>query len=89
MASTSSNKALKYKLMVKLLEPTCLYCETELKGEDLTLDHIVPKKHGGTNHVSNLELSCYDCNYDKGHMLLTQYLRAYEIKVTKRIAKYL
>jgi hypothetical protein len=31
-----------------------------------TLDHVLPRKRGGTNHESNLVTSCEDCNRLKG-----------------------
>ena len=32
----------------------------------MTKDHIVPKKHGGDNTVSNMQTMCVDCNRAKG-----------------------
>ena len=27
-----------------------------------TIEHIIPKSHGGTDDMHNLGLACYDCN---------------------------
>jgi hypothetical protein len=32
----------------------------------LHIEHIVPKKHGGTDDPDNLALACVDCNLHKG-----------------------
>ena len=32
----------------------------------MTVDHIVPKEHGGTDHKENLQLLCGACNSLKG-----------------------
>lgn len=43
----------------------------ELKGKakivDLTLDHVVPRSHGGKTNWKNVCTSCKDCNSYKGH----------------------
>jgi len=68
----------------------CTYCGKVIKtAEDMTIDHVLPKNHGGTNQLSNLTSCCKRCNHDKKDLLLTQYLRAYEIKITPKIAKLL
>jgi 5-methylcytosine-specific restriction endonuclease McrA len=42
----------------------CVYCG---RGETaLEIDHVVPRSRGGTERVSNLVLSCHDCNSAKG-----------------------
>lgn len=35
-------------------------------GTLMTKDHIVPKKHGGKNIISNLQTMCVTCNCAKG-----------------------
>lgn len=50
----------------------CEYCH--LRQEDsplarLHIEHIIPKKHGGTNQEQNLALACIDCNLHKGSNL--------------------
>lgn len=47
----------------------CEYCR--LRQEDsplaaLRIEHIRPRKHGGTDHEENLCLACVDCNLHKG-----------------------
>src|SRR5690606_14476458 len=41
-------------------------CELQFAYEDLTLDHIVPRSQGGTNHINNFWLMCQECNRSKG-----------------------
>jgi len=35
----------------------------------MTIDHIIPKRHGGTNNRQNLQIMCETCNAKKGHMV--------------------
>jgi 5-methylcytosine-specific restriction endonuclease McrA len=47
----------------------CEYCG--LKAEhsplaSLQIEHIVPRKHGGSDVPENLALACIDCNLAKG-----------------------
>lgn len=37
----------------------------------MTIDHIVPLKHGGTNDIRNLQPLCLRCNKRKGTRILT------------------
>lgn len=34
-----------------------------------TIEHIVPRNHGGTDELSNLAVACARCNAGKGHRL--------------------
>mmetsp|Transcript_17837 Transcript_17837/g.35963 ORF Transcript_17837/g.35963 Transcript_17837/m.35963 type:complete len:93 (-) Transcript_17837:565-843(-) len=55
----------------------CYYCGKRVRkvdwssnynGKDLaTVDHVVPLARGGTDHPSNLVVSCKPCNVKKGH----------------------
>ena len=42
----------------------CVYCGAE--GVPLQVEHIVPRRRGGTDRVSNLTISCAPCNQGKG-----------------------
>lgn len=44
----------------------CNGCEHHFQIQNLTVDHIIPRARGGTDHVSNLQLLCSACNSLKG-----------------------
>jgi 5-methylcytosine-specific restriction endonuclease McrA len=44
---------------------TCQYCGIQPGGEELTIDHVVPRSQGGTSTWDNCVLSCIDCNKRK------------------------
>ena len=51
----------------------CIHCNKKLvfsmNGEPLSegsLEHIVPKAHGGTDDLCNLAIACKRCNHQKG-----------------------
>jgi 5-methylcytosine-specific restriction endonuclease McrA len=43
---------------------TCQYCG--YSGDDLTLDHIIPKSRGGLDTWDNIITACTRCNVKKG-----------------------
>ncbi|MGB3329173.1 MAG: HNH endonuclease [Thermomicrobiales bacterium] len=51
----------------------CWYCGKQLQYRKRTLDHIVPRQHGGTNSLDNLVIACHRCNQAKGCMPLKQF----------------
>ncbi len=51
----------------------CLHCNARLvigiDGEPIsraTIEHILPKSHGGTDDLVNLGIACARCNFEKG-----------------------
>lgn len=44
----------------------CLLCGAL---DNLTIDHVIPRAHGGTNKPENLQSFCWDCNHNKGDRL--------------------
>ncbi len=44
----------------------CLGCQEHFQARHLTIDHIIPRAKGGTDHISNLQLLCNSCNTIKG-----------------------
>ncbi|MBS2028979.1 MAG: HNH endonuclease [Deltaproteobacteria bacterium] len=51
----------------------CIHCNSHLTigadGEPIsraTIEHILPRTHGGTNEARNLALACARCNHQKG-----------------------
>ena len=56
-----------YEVREYLLEKwgrKCAYCGT--KNVPLEVEHIIPKRRGGSDRVSNLTISCKPCNQKKG-----------------------
>ncbi len=49
----------------------CWFCQAGFLSEDsteVTIEHLVPKAHGGPDHDSNLVLACKPCNQEAGHL---------------------
>jgi len=44
----------------------CQYCGRRFESQDLTFDHVVPKRYGGKTEWTNIVTSCYRCNGKKG-----------------------
>ena len=44
---------------------TCQYCG--YSGDELTLDHVVPRSRGGTDKWDNITTACVRCNVKKGN----------------------
>lgn len=47
----------------------CEYCrlsQIDSPLAPLQIEHVIPRKHGGTDEVANLALACIDCNLHKG-----------------------
>lgn len=47
----------------------CEYCQLHQDDSPLAtlhIEHVVPKKHGGSDEIDNLALACIDCNLHKG-----------------------
>lgn len=44
----------------------CVYCGETYDIHELTLDHVLPRCHGGEDLTSNLVPSCWKCNQAKG-----------------------
>jgi hypothetical protein len=50
----------------------CEYCQLHQDDSSLAtlhIEHIIPKKHGGSDDIDNLALACIDCNLHKGSNL--------------------
>ena len=47
-------------------EGHCGGCQVLFPFRNLTVDHVVPRAGGGTDHLDNLQLLCAACNSTKG-----------------------
>ena len=45
----------------------CQYCGVQPGSEDLTIDHVVPRSHGGVSSWENCVLACMQCNKRKAN----------------------
>ena len=48
-------------------EGYCNGCKGHFPFRNMTIDHIIPKSKGGTDHEENLQLLCGACNSTKGN----------------------
>ena len=46
----------------------CIYCGRELKGLEITMEHVLPRSLGGRNHRDNIRPACKKCNELRGQM---------------------
>ena len=52
-----------------------MYCGASYQdGTAMTVDHVVSRKRGGDDDVTNLVTACLACNQDKAHFGLRAYL---------------
>lgn len=51
---------------------TCQYCGKKMRGEELTIDHVIPRSKGGRSSWENCVLACVACNVRKGDRLPLQ-----------------
>ena len=63
---------------------TCQYCGYQ--GNDLTVDHVVPRRLGGPTSWDNLVCCCKKCNTKKGDKTLAQL--GFNLKSPPRRPKY-
>ena len=47
-------------------EGVCNGCKVLFPFRNMTVDHVVPRAHGGSDDLSNLQLLCGACNSMKG-----------------------
>lgn len=76
-----------YRKLLLEHDPHCTYCGCYIsrKKRSATIDHVIPRCRGGTNHPSNLVLCCRGCNDVKGELLPHEWLAAL-LRGCRRIA---
>ena len=45
----------------------CQYCAKRFVFDDLTFDHVIPRRDGGKTIFDNILTACGGCNQEKGH----------------------
>ena len=56
----------------------CQYCGEFYDYEELTIDHVLPKMHGGDSSWGNTVTSCKPCNQRKGAKLIKPLNKPYK-----------
>ncbi|MDA8143418.1 MAG: RNA-guided endonuclease IscB [Thermoplasmatales archaeon] len=63
-----------YEIREYLLEKfhrKCVYCSKT--NVPLEIEHLTPKSRGGSNVVSNLAISCHECNQEKNNLTAEEF----------------
>ena len=66
-------KVQKSQVKIRILEKTggvCAVCGRPLEYGKVTIEHFIPKYHGGTDDERNLLPLCKNCNKRKGSRLV-------------------
>ena len=56
----------KYTLLIRD-KNMCQYCGKTVSGRNVTLDHVIPISRGGKSNYTNVVVSCFKCNNNKGN----------------------
>lgn len=70
-----SNQRHQVKALIERDGNSCWFCGldfSEWKDDRVTIEHLVPKAHGGPDHISNLVLSCEPCNKKAGTLSVAE-----------------
>lgn len=60
----------------------CFFCFEE--KAQMTIEHLVPRAHGGPNHISNKFRACEPCNLAAGHLSAPEKIRMREVNLLNR-----
>jgi 5-methylcytosine-specific restriction endonuclease McrA len=53
------------KVVVKRDNSQCQYCSQKLSPSEVTIDHVLPRAHGGITSFTNCVVACKTCNNTK------------------------
>lgn len=53
------------KVMMEKQNARCYWCCVDLTGRTFHVDHVLARRHGGSDHPDNLRVSCPRCNLSK------------------------
>ncbi len=56
-------------------EGACFWCDRDLDPSEVEFDHWMPVDLGGSDDLSNIVLSCFTCNREKGALHPRRYER--------------
>lgn len=67
------------RIVYKRTKRKCFYCGKRAT----TLDHVIPRSHGGSNDIDNLVAACEPCNQVAGQMVFPsrEHKRSYILSI--------
>jgi len=63
-----TNSDIRRRECIQRQNSQCLYCGAAIRMSNSELDHIVPRKGGGSNRSDNLVAVCHECNSAKSNL---------------------
>ena len=76
LAMTSADaKRLWRKAIKEANNYECIYCGKSHHEHDLTIDHVHPRRYGGSDISSNCVPACRECNRSKGSQNWLEWFR--------------
>lgn len=61
------NRRNKVSWLMERYGDTCWICCRPIEPDRISLDHVIPRSHGGTRHRNNLMLAHKKCNSRRGN----------------------
>jgi 5-methylcytosine-specific restriction endonuclease McrA len=55
----------KKERLIAMYGSYCCYCGKYLRRREMTLEHLIAKRDGGSNAIENLRIACYYCNHSR------------------------
>ena len=62
---------------------SCAYCGCPITSKSMEIDHMIPKRRGGTEDIGNLMPACRPCNRWKGAYLIEEF----RIEIQKQVPR--
>jgi len=72
--NSKTRRLIKQTLSENKKKYPCVFCKILFDVDNLTIEHIIPKKEGGSNRLYNLALSCVVCNTNRDQANFYEYL---------------
>lgn len=73
-----------YKTLIERDGDLCFYCGLPLNRDFVSIEHLLPVTHGGSNHISNLVLTHKCCNNRVGNLSVSEKVRYREQQYQQR-----
>ena len=76
LAMTSADAKRQWRKAIKEANNyECIYCGKSHPESGLTIDHVHPRRYGGSDIISNCVPACVECNQSKGSQYWLEWFR--------------